>query len=138
MVTQLTTTRQERGQTIANTNGQVQRIDELLYIVNHNQRNGEYTINKHKRRMDMQLPRQYIPTSNMQTHPRSQLFTINKSRSQNTKHTKNNLSNRKPHNLHLLWLNQPRKDGIRKNKAGNLQVFHCKDMPQRLYLQHRL
>ncbi|MCW4029930.1 MAG: IS6 family transposase [Candidatus Bathyarchaeota archaeon] len=46
MLAQHTTTREERGQTIANTNGQVTRIDELLYIVKSQSGNGEYTINK--------------------------------------------------------------------------------------------
>ncbi len=46
MATQQTTTRQERGQAIAHANGQVQRIDEMLYIVKSQSNNGEYTVNK--------------------------------------------------------------------------------------------
>ena len=46
MTTQLTTTREERGQAIAQSNGQVKRIDELLYVVKSQSNNGEYTVNK--------------------------------------------------------------------------------------------
>jgi putative transposase len=45
MTTQLTT-REERGQAIAHTNGQVNRVDECLYIVKSQSGNGEYTVNK--------------------------------------------------------------------------------------------
>ncbi len=45
MITQLTP-RQERGQAIAQYNGQVQYIDEMLYTVQSQSGNGEYTINK--------------------------------------------------------------------------------------------
>ena len=40
------TPRQERGQTIAQNNGQVQYIDEMLYTVQSQSGNGAYTINK--------------------------------------------------------------------------------------------
>jgi len=43
---QITTSRQERGQTIANQTGQIQRIDEIFYIVKSQSGNGEYTVNK--------------------------------------------------------------------------------------------
>ena len=36
MTTQLTTTRQERGQTIAQHNGQIKRIDDYIYTVKFN------------------------------------------------------------------------------------------------------
>ncbi|HSV48770.1 MAG TPA: SWIM zinc finger family protein, partial [Candidatus Acidoferrales bacterium] len=39
-------TREERGQTIASTNGQINRIDEIFYIVKSQSGNGEYTVNK--------------------------------------------------------------------------------------------
>jgi len=45
-MTQQTTTREERGQAIAHLNGQVQRVDELLYVVKSQSGNGEYTVNK--------------------------------------------------------------------------------------------
>jgi putative transposase len=45
VITQLTP-RQERGQTIAQHNGQVNCIDEMLYTVQSQSGNGEYTINK--------------------------------------------------------------------------------------------
>ena len=46
MTEQLTTTRQERGQAIAHSNGQIKRIDDLLYTVKSQSGNGEYTVTK--------------------------------------------------------------------------------------------
>src|SRR4030042_6149618 len=46
MSKQLTTTRQERGQTIAQHNGQVKRIDENFYTVKSQNGNGEYAVTK--------------------------------------------------------------------------------------------
>ena len=46
MATQLTTTRQERGQTIAQYNGQIKRIDENFYSVKSQSGNGEYAVTK--------------------------------------------------------------------------------------------
>ena len=40
------TTREERGQAIAQSSGQVKRIDECLYVVKSQSNNGEYTVNK--------------------------------------------------------------------------------------------
>ena len=42
----ITSTREERGQVIAQQNGQINRIDECLYIVKSQSGNGEYTVNK--------------------------------------------------------------------------------------------
>src|SRR5208283_5224629 len=46
MTTQLTTTREERGQAIAQLDNQIKMIDEFLYIVKSQSNNGEYTVNK--------------------------------------------------------------------------------------------
>jgi putative transposase len=46
MTAQLTTSREERGQVIAQSSGQVKRIDECLYVVKSQSNNGEYTVNK--------------------------------------------------------------------------------------------
>jgi hypothetical protein len=46
MTTQLTTTRAERGQAIAQHNGQVQRIEEEFYTVQSQSGNGEYAVTK--------------------------------------------------------------------------------------------
>jgi hypothetical protein len=44
MATTQLNTRQERGQAIAHSSGQVTRIDERLYIVKSQSGNGEYTV----------------------------------------------------------------------------------------------
>lgn len=46
MATQLMTTREERGQTIAQYNGQIKRIDENFYSVKSQSGNGEYAVTK--------------------------------------------------------------------------------------------
>ena len=46
MATQLTTTRQERGEAIAKLEGQVRRLDENSYVVKSQSGNGEYAITK--------------------------------------------------------------------------------------------
>jgi transposase-like protein len=45
MTAQLTTTRAERGQAIASVKGQIQQIDDCLYVVKSQSGNGEYTVN---------------------------------------------------------------------------------------------
>ena len=74
--------------------------------------------------MVLRLPRQHLSPCIMQTHPRRKLFTHHKSRSK----SKNNIANRKPNPMHLLWLRTNIiKKGIRKNKTGNIQKFLCQD-----------
>jgi putative transposase len=46
MTTQITTTREQRGQAIAQSQGQINRIDDCLYVVKSQSGNGEYTINR--------------------------------------------------------------------------------------------
>jgi putative transposase len=46
MSNQLTTTREQRGEAIAKLNGQIQRVDDCLYIVKSQSHDGEYCISK--------------------------------------------------------------------------------------------
>lgn len=46
MVTRLTTTREERGQKIADLEGQVKRVDDLAYSVKSQSGNGVYCVTK--------------------------------------------------------------------------------------------
>jgi len=43
---QLTTSREERGQAIAQLNGQVKRVDDCTYTVKSQSHDGEYTVHK--------------------------------------------------------------------------------------------
>ena len=49
MATKLITTREERGQAIAQLNGQVKRLDDCTYTVKSQSHNGEYTVSKSRR-----------------------------------------------------------------------------------------
>ena len=46
MATQLTTTREQRGEAIAKLNGQINRVDDNAYIVKSQSRNGDYCVTK--------------------------------------------------------------------------------------------
>jgi putative transposase len=123
MVTQLATTRTERGQAIAQTKGQVNRIDEMLYIVKSQSGNGEYTVNRINGEWFCECP------DNIYRHtPCKHIHAVNFSLAVRTEVKAkviapiSNIST-------CVYCGSSNivKDGIRKNKSGNLQVFNCKD-----------
>lgn len=59
MSNQLTTTRQERGQVIAQLNGQIERIDENIYEVLSQSGNGKYEVLKGSL-LDVSMPRPHL------------------------------------------------------------------------------
>lgn len=75
-------TREERGLRIAESKEpQVQRVEENFYTVKSQSGNGEYAVSKVDNEVDLRVPRQQVPTRNMQAHSRRNLFSINESRS---------------------------------------------------------
>jgi hypothetical protein len=123
MATQLTTTRKECGQAIAQQVGQVKRIDELTYTVKSQSGNGEYCVTKGCGEWLCECP-------------------DNKWRGVTCKHIHAVLfsqSIRAEVKIRIIKpienLNQCiycgssnlKKKGIRKNKTGNLQKFLCRD-----------
>ena len=120
---QITTTRAERGQTIAQQSDQIKRIDELLYIVKSQSGNGEYTVNKVDGEWLCDCP------DNTYRHvPCKHIHAVNFSQSIRaevkirTIQSLDNLSN-----CIYCGSTNLRKDGIRKNKTGKIQIFECKD-----------
>jgi putative transposase len=125
MVTQQATTRQEREQTIANLQGQVNQIDELLYTVKSQSGNGEYTINKINGQWSCTCP------DNTFRHvPCKHIFAVDFSHQLKVQvATSNNRANRiiqeiitqtncqYCHSIHI------KKMGIRHNKSGDIQRF---------------
>ncbi len=122
-----TSSRAERGQAIANTNGQVTRIDELLYIVQSQSGNGEYAVNKINHEWFCDCPDnkyrhvncKHIYAVQFSQSLRAEVKINNKTR---IIAPIGNLTN-------CIYCNSTnlKKKGIRKNKTGNLQKFYCND-----------
>ncbi len=123
MITQLTTTREQRGQAIVELTGQIQRIDENFYTVKSQSGNGEYAVTKIDGEWMCECP------DNKYRHVKCKhIHAVNLSQSLRAEVT---IARIAPiENLtECIYCGSPniRKDGIRKNKAGNIQVFNCKD-----------
>jgi len=123
MATQLTTTREERGQTIAHQNGQVKRIDETFYTVKSQNGNGEYAVTKVDREWICECP------DNKYRHVECKhIYAIRFSQSLRAEVAVRriapieNLSN-----CIYCGSSNLKKKGIRKNKSGNIQKFYCRD-----------
>jgi putative transposase len=123
MTVQLTTTRQERGQAIAQSNGQVKRIDELLYIVKSQSNNGEYTVNKVNGEWLCDCPDnkyRHVPCKHI--HAVTFSLSIRAEVKVRTISPIENLTN-----CTYCGSTNLIKKGIRKNKTGNIQKFQCQD-----------
>jgi transposase-like protein len=123
MTTQLTTTREERGQTIAQHNGQVKRIDENFYTVKSQNGNGEYAVTKVDLEWICECP------DNKYRHVECKhIFATKFSQSLRAEVAVRritpieNLSN-----CIYCGSSNLKKKGIRKNKSGNIQKFYCRD-----------
>lgn len=121
-----TTTRTERGQAIANASGQVTRIDELLYIVQSQSGNGEYAVNKINHEWYCDCPdnkHRHVTCKHIYAVLFSQSIRAEvKVKAAKTISPIESLSK-------CIHCGSPniRKDGVRKNKSGTLQVFNCKE-----------
>jgi transposase-like protein len=123
MTTQLTTTRQERGQTIAQHNDQIKRIDDNFYTVQSQSGNGEYAITK--------VDHEWICecADNKYRHIKCKhLYAVEFSKS-----IRAEVAIRKILPIENLseciycGSSNLKKKGIRKNKSGNIQKFYCRD-----------
>jgi len=123
MSNQLTTTREERGQVIAKLGGQVKRIDDLMYMVKSQSHMGEYIISKVDGEWICECPDnkfrhvkcKHIHAIEFSTKLRAEVKVRTISPIENlTECIYCGSSNLK-------------KDGIRKNKAGDIQKFYCRD-----------
>jgi hypothetical protein len=120
-----TPTREERGQAIANASGQVQRIDELLYVVQSQSGNGEYTVNKINGEWLCDCPDNKYRHINCK-HIDAVLFSQSiraEVKINNTARIITPIGNLSA--CIYCGSNNLKKKGIRKNKTGNLQKFYC-------------
>ncbi len=123
MATQLTTTREERGQTIAQHNGQVKRIDENFYTVKSQSRNGEYAVTKIDHEWICECPDnkyRHVECKHIYATKFSQSLRAEVAVRRIT--PIENLSN-----CIYCGSRNLKKKGIRKNKSGNIQKFYCRD-----------
>ncbi len=123
MATQLATTREERGQTIAQHNGQIKRIDETFYTVLSQSGNGEYAVTKVDNEWICECP------DNKYRHVECKhIYAIKFSQTLRAEvavariSPLENLSN-----CIYCGSSNLKKKGIRKNKSGNIQKYECRD-----------
>lgn len=123
MTQTLTTSREERGQSIAQHNGQVSRIDDYLYTVKSQSGNGDYAVTKVDDEWVCQCPdNTYRHVECKHIHAVKFSLTIRAEVKVRTISPIENLTQCiYCASSHIV------KDGVRKNKSGNIQVFHCKD-----------
>jgi transposase-like protein len=123
MTAQLTTTREERGQRIAKLDGQITRIDEDFYLVKSQSGNGEYAVFKVDDEWNCQCP------DNKFRHARCKhIYAILFSTSIRAEVAVRRIL--PIENLSAcIYCGSTNlmKKGLRKNKAGNLQKFYCRD-----------
>lgn len=117
------TAREERGQAIANNEGQVKRIDDLLYIVKSQSGNGEYTVNKVNSEWLCDCPDnkyRHIPCKHI--HAVNFSLTIKAEVANNRIIQEINIQN-----CRYCSSNRIVKAGLRKNQKGNIQKYLCRE-----------
>ena len=120
---QLTTSREERGEAIAKLSNQIQRVDECVYTVKSQSGNGEYCVTKVCGEWVCECP------DNKYRHVKCKhVFAVEFS-SQIRKEVQINrvIPEVNVSNCQYCGSSNLKKDGIRKNKTGNIQKFYCRD-----------
>lgn len=119
----MTTTREERGEAIAKLSNQIQRVDEQIYTVKSQSGNGEYCVTKVCGEWICECP------DNKYRHVKCKhIFAIEFS-SQIRKEVQINriIQEVNVKNCQYCRSSNLKKDGLRKNKSGNIQKFYCRD-----------
>jgi len=123
-MSKLTTTREERGQAIVELSGQVKRIDDCTYSVKSQSHNGEYTVSKHGLEWVCTCP------DNTYRHLICKhIYAVDFSVSLRNKVQTNRVIS-EVNNVSMCQFcgsSNLKKDGIRKNKTGNIQKFYCRE-----------
>lgn len=123
MIAQQITTREERGQTIAQAQNQINRIDEAFYTVHSQSGNGEYAVTKVDNEWICECP------DNKYRHVKCKHIYAIEFSSKLKAEVKIRTIVPIENLTECIYCGSHRivKDGVRKNKAGNIQVFNCKD-----------
>jgi transposase-like protein len=117
------TTREERGEAIAKLSNQIQRVDELIYTVKSQSGNGEYCVTKVCGEWLCQCP------DNKYRHVKCKhIFAVEFS-SQIRKEVQISrvIQEVNVQNCQYCGSSNLKKDGVRRNKAGTIQKFYCRD-----------
>jgi transposase-like protein len=117
------TTREQRGEAIAKLQNQIQRVDELTYTVESQSRNGEYCVTKVCGEWLCECP------DNKYRHVKCKhIFAVEFS-SQIRKEVQINrvIQEVNVQNCQYCGSSNLKKDGVRRNKAGAIQKFYCRD-----------
>jgi len=117
------TSREERGQTIVKNSGQVKRIDECTYSVKSQSNKGEYLIHKVGDEWLCECP------DNQYRHLICKhIYAVDFSLSLRKEVQTNRVIQEVDVSIcQFCGSNNLKKDGIRKNKCGNIQKFYCRE-----------
>jgi transposase-like protein len=123
MATQLTTTREERGEAIAKLSNQIQRVDECVYVVKSQSGNGDYCVTKVCGEWICECP------DNKYRHVKCKhIFAVEFSKS-----IRAEVAVRRIEPIENLTeciycgSSNLKKNGLRRNKSGTIQKFYCRD-----------
>jgi transposase-like protein len=119
----VTTTREERGEAIVKLSNQIQRVDELIYTVKSQSGNGEYCVTKVCGEWICECP------DNKHRHVKCKhIFAVEFS-SQIRKEVQIDriIQEVNIQNCQYCGSSNLKKDGVRRNKAGTIQKFYCRD-----------
>jgi transposase-like protein len=123
MATQLITTRQQRGETIAKLEGQIKRIDDYTYTVKSQSHDGEYTISKVNGEWICECP-----DNKHRNVVCKHIHAVNFSQSFRAEVVVRRIAPIESLTECIYCgSSNLKKDGIRKNKLGNIQKFYCRD-----------
>lgn len=123
MASKLITTREERGQVIAQLSNQIQRIDENFYTVKSQSGNGEYAITKVDNEWVCECPdNKYRHTTCKHIHAVNYSLTLRATVKQRKIAPIENITE-----CIYCGSRNLRKDGVRKNKSTTIQIFECKN-----------
>ena len=117
------TTREEKGQAIAQLSGQVKRLDDCTYTVKSQSHNGEYTVSKSGNEWVCSCP------DNTYRHLICKhIFAVDYSSQIRRKVEVNRVIQEvNVSNCQYCGSCNLKKDGVRKNKSGTIQKFYCRD-----------
>ncbi len=119
----LTTTREERGQAIAQSSGQVKRLDDCTYTVKSQSHDGQYTVNK--------VGNEWICSCPDNTYRHlicKHIFAVDFSSQLRSQVAVNRVIQEvNVSNCQFCGSSNLKKDGVRKNKSGTIQKFFCRD-----------
>jgi putative transposase len=122
MATQLTTTREERGEAIAKLPNQIQRIDESFYTVKSQSRNGEYAVSKVDHEWICECP------DNKYRHVKCKhIFAVEFSKSlRSTIAVTRVIQEVNVRKCQYCGSESIVKNAVRHNQNGNIQRYKCK------------